>query len=401
MGFEANVLRVMIASPGDVAEERKIVTEEIHRWNDANAVARRIVLLPVKWETNSTPQFGNPPQTIINRQLLDEADIVVAIFGSRIGTPTEAHVSGTVEEIKKHVASGKTAKIYFSDVPVPPSSLDPAQYAQLQQFREECRSTGLYGTFSTVQQFRADFSHHLDLELNEPRYRWLVAPPRAKRPSVTDVGPEALRLIKAAASADGVVISQETLGFTGLSAGDEQFMDGSSRSAAKWRAVVEGLVTTGLLEETTGKGVYRLTETGYDIADRGVEQEASEPMEVTISLSGPPEGQYLDIRSTHFLRLSQIDFLTTADACITTQPTIAEGKEIKANLAHENVVALYNSPRPDRNSYDLSGPAKLRLSFRVRDEIREVTLPVVLQPEIVGSTQWIVLTGSRTTRLET
>src|ERR1035441_2233815 len=90
MGFEANVLRVMIASPGDVAEERKIVTEEIHRWNDANAVARRIVLLPVKWETNSTPQFGNPPQTIINRQLLDEADIVVAIFGSRIGTPTEA-----------------------------------------------------------------------------------------------------------------------------------------------------------------------------------------------------------------------------------------------------------------------------------------------------------------------
>src|ERR1017187_10161428 len=170
MGFEANVLRVMIASPGDVAEERRVVTEEIHRWNDANAFARRLVLLPVKWETHSTPQMGDDPQTIIDRQLLEEADIVVGIFGTRIGTPTEKYVSGAVEEIKKHVAAGKTAKIYFSDVPVAPSSLDPTQYASLKQFREECQSTGLYATFSSVQQFRTDFSHHLDLELNEPRY---------------------------------------------------------------------------------------------------------------------------------------------------------------------------------------------------------------------------------------
>jgi hypothetical protein len=390
----------MIASPGDVAEERKIVTEEIHRWNNANALARRLVLLPVKWETNSTPQLGDHPQTIINRQLLDEADIVVAIFGSRIGTPTEEHVSGTVEEIKKHVASGKTAKIYFSDVPVPPSSLNPTQYARLQQFREECQSTGLYGTFSSLQQFRTDFSHHLNLELNEPRYRWLVAPPPARRRDTTDVSPEALHLVKAAASTDGLVISQESLGFNGLAAGNEEFMDGSSRSAAKWRAIVKELVTTGLLEETAGEGVYRLTEAGHEIADKGGKQETSDPIEVTINLSGPPEGQYLDIRSTHVLRLSQIDYLTTSEVCITTQLVTAEGKEIEAKLAHENVVALYNSPRPDHNSYDLSGPAKLRLSFHVGDEVQEVTLPVALQPKIVGSTQWIVLTGSRKARLE-
>jgi len=74
MSFQANVLQVMIASPGDVAEERKAVAEEIHRWNDANAFARKLVLLPVRWETHSTPQLGDHPQTIINRQLLDEAD---------------------------------------------------------------------------------------------------------------------------------------------------------------------------------------------------------------------------------------------------------------------------------------------------------------------------------------
>lgn len=144
--------------------ERKVVTEEIHRWNDANALARKLVLLPVKWETHSTPQHGDHPQAIINRQLLDEADIVVAIFGTRIGTPTERYVSGTVEEIKKHVGAGKTAKIYFSDVPVPPSSLNPDQYALLQEFRKECQSTGLFATFNDAQQFRVDFRQHLDLD---------------------------------------------------------------------------------------------------------------------------------------------------------------------------------------------------------------------------------------------
>lgn len=176
MSLRANVLKVMIASPGDVAEARTIATEEIYRWNDANASARQLVLLPVKWETHSTPEMGDSPQSIINRQLLREADIVIAIFGTRIGTPTEEYISGTVEEIKKHVAASKTAMIYFSDVPVPPSVVNAAQYALVQEFRDECRSLGLYATFDSLPEFRSKFSQHLNIKMNEPTYRWLAAP---------------------------------------------------------------------------------------------------------------------------------------------------------------------------------------------------------------------------------
>lgn len=91
------------------------------------------------------------------------------------------------------------------DVPVPPSSLNPAQYASLQQFREECQSTGLYAIFSSVQQFRADFSLHLNLELNQLRYLWLAAPEQPTQLSATDLDPEALRLIRAAAADDGMM----------------------------------------------------------------------------------------------------------------------------------------------------------------------------------------------------
>jgi hypothetical protein len=188
MGYQANVLRVLIASPGDVAEERKIVTEEIHRWNDAHSETRNIVLQPVKWDTHSTPHLGRPPQTELNEQIVESADILVGIFGTRIGTPTERHVSGTVEEIKNHVAAGKTAMLYFSDAPVQPSKTDPEQYKALQAFKEECKQLGLYATYTDTESFGRDFKQHLDIALNAPRYQWLavLSPVTQPSPKISD-----------------------------------------------------------------------------------------------------------------------------------------------------------------------------------------------------------------------
>lgn len=267
MSFRATVLKVMIASPGDVADERRIVTEAIHRWNDANADARQLVLLPVKWETHSTPQLGSPAQTVINRQLLDDADIVIGIFGTRIGTPTEDYASGTVEEIKRHVAAGKTAKVYFSDVPVAPSAVNATQYASVQGFREECRSTGLYATYNTLEQFKSDFIHHLDLELNQLRYRWLPTVETSNEAPVEPLGLDALRLLKAAAGEDGQLISQEMTDGYKLMAGRQNFVDNTPRSAARWRAALQKLLDVGAAERLSD-ALYRLTSHGFEIADK-------------------------------------------------------------------------------------------------------------------------------------
>ena len=174
--FTANVLRVMIASPGDVKEEREIVTKEIYRWNDAHTSSRKLILQPVKWETHSTPQLGAPPQEVLNEQILDDTDVLIGVFGTRVGTPTEKCISGTVEEIKRHVAAGKTAKVYFSDVPVSPSEVDPEQYKALQEFKEECKKGGLYATYSSLPEFKDSIQQHLAIELNLPRYLWISDP---------------------------------------------------------------------------------------------------------------------------------------------------------------------------------------------------------------------------------
>lgn len=254
----------MIASPGDVAEERRIVTEELHRWNYANTSARQIVLLPVKWETHSTPQLGAPAQTIINEQLLDDVDIMIGIFGTRIGTPTEEYISGSVEEIKKQVAAGKTVKVYFSDVPVSPSAVDPEQYASVQKFREECQKGGLCATYKTLEQFKTDFSHHIDLEMNRPRYLWLGTLAPLRKADDGALSEDALKVLREAANNNGEARFQYG---TEVSIGDVDFTDGSPRSTAHWKSVMQELVKFGAMEQVR-ENFYTVTERGYEIDDR-------------------------------------------------------------------------------------------------------------------------------------
>ena len=47
MSYQATVYRVLIASPSDVPDERQIIPEVIHGWNDLHSVDMAVVLLPV------------------------------------------------------------------------------------------------------------------------------------------------------------------------------------------------------------------------------------------------------------------------------------------------------------------------------------------------------------------
>jgi hypothetical protein len=161
------------------------------------------------------------------------------------------------------------------------------------------------------------------------------------------------------------------------------------------------LIERGALEHVDG-GVYRLTAFGYDIVDQAdAQQKALEPTSVALCFSGPPNAQTLVVKSNHMLRLNQLDFLTSTDACISSQTLSEEGPEIAVRLDHSKVIELFNAPRTDRSHFDFSGPAKLRLSFRANDGRRQeqVLLAVMLTPRMVDSTQWIALSGSDTVEI--
>ncbi|MDE3088728.1 MAG: DUF4062 domain-containing protein, partial [Chloroflexota bacterium] len=142
MSYTASVFKVMIASPSDVAGERNIIREVLTEWNIIYADGRKVVLLPIGWETHATPAMGERPQAIINKQVLKDCDLLVGVFWTRIGTPTGKYPSGTVEEIEEHIKAGKQVMLYFSDAPVRPDSVDNDQYTELKKFKDSCKARG-------------------------------------------------------------------------------------------------------------------------------------------------------------------------------------------------------------------------------------------------------------------
>src|SRR5215203_5083794 len=154
MSFSTETYRVLIASPSDLEEERQVATDVINEWNVQHAVVEGVVLLPVKWETHATPASNVRPQEAINSQLVDECDILVGMFWTKIGTSTGVAESGTVEEIDQFVAAGKPTMLYFSSRPIDPNKIDLKQQKRLRAFKAATYATALVGNFSQVAELR-------------------------------------------------------------------------------------------------------------------------------------------------------------------------------------------------------------------------------------------------------
>ena len=167
MPVEVNLYQILIASPSDVAEERQIVVDEIHNWNAVHTKKRGIVLMPIMWEKNSAPEYNNPPQDVINRTLVDDCDMAVGVFWTRLGTPTANADSGTLEEIERIDEQGKLVMLYFSKKEIPYDDHDPVQLQQVKDFSKKAFKNGLSEKYSNSAEFREKFKNHLALQAND------------------------------------------------------------------------------------------------------------------------------------------------------------------------------------------------------------------------------------------
>ena len=180
--FNASVVRVLVASPSDTFESRAVLREAIEDWNALHAEANAIVALPTMWERDATPRLGAPPQEIINSELGDHCDVVIACFWTRLGSPTEHAESGTVEEIERAIKAGKPVLVYFSNQPVMPGSIDADEYKRLESFRDDLKKRGLYGEFTTPEELRRKVAADLTRVVRDQLGK-TVAEPDAPQPA--------------------------------------------------------------------------------------------------------------------------------------------------------------------------------------------------------------------------
>jgi hypothetical protein len=173
MVFRAHVLDILIASPGDVRSARDAVERECQDWTASRAEQECTTLRPRRFETDSVSLVnGLDPQSIINAQLVDTADIVIALFHSRLGTGTPRAISATVEELFRAASAGKPTHVFFS-TQKHPNDVDVAQVSALREFRRALENLGLIAEYSSLQDLRSKVRRLLDFDIFELKGRLL------------------------------------------------------------------------------------------------------------------------------------------------------------------------------------------------------------------------------------
>lgn len=168
MSTDTKILRVFIASPGDLAEERALLDEVVAEfnlvWGDKNGVRLELI----KWETHTYPGFGADAQDVINTQIGESYDIFIGMMWGRFGTSTARAESGTEEEFHRAFARFERAPeavqlmFYFKDAPLTPSEIDLEQLAKVMQFKQKISAHGgLYHKFSGADEFQKVARIHL------------------------------------------------------------------------------------------------------------------------------------------------------------------------------------------------------------------------------------------------
>ena len=164
----AEVLNILIASPSDVADERNVAERVILDWNASHLDRTGVMLHPVRWESHAYPASGSRPQGILNKQIVESGDVLIGIFGYKLGTPTGKAQSGTIEEIEEFRKAGKHVALYFSSADIPRNA-DRSQLDALESYKKQRQKDTLYFEFEDAISLRNHLTRQLPMIVEEVR----------------------------------------------------------------------------------------------------------------------------------------------------------------------------------------------------------------------------------------
>lgn len=154
---EVRLIRMLLSSPGDVAEERNRVANAVFRFNQWAVEEKGLFVKLVRWE-DMAPQIGPVTQEVINKQI-GTYHLFVGVMWNRFGTPTEIASSGTKEEFDAAVHAWENERrpwitFYFCDRPAnftTPEQLE--QKSKVLEFRSELNGKGVVRSFLESKEF--------------------------------------------------------------------------------------------------------------------------------------------------------------------------------------------------------------------------------------------------------
>ncbi len=166
---QVKILRIVVASPGDVQAERDVLPKVIEELNRGIAGDRGLQLVLSRWETDAHPGFhAEGPQGLIDTILkITDCDLLIGIFWRRFGTPTLDGKTGTEHEIAMACEAWKEKRspqvfIYFNQSPyTPQSKADTDQWGQVLEFKQNFDKQGLWWPYIGKAKFETVVRTHL------------------------------------------------------------------------------------------------------------------------------------------------------------------------------------------------------------------------------------------------
>ncbi|MEZ2269845.1 MAG: AAA family ATPase [Microcoleus sp.] len=167
-------LKIFLASPSDVAKERRYVEEVIKDINDTVASSKDIVLELVHSE-KAYPGYGQDGQAVLNAQIasMEEYALFVGIMWNRVGTPTPRAESGTIEEFERAIAAFERRGqphiwFYFREAPTQLNTEgELEQRRKVLEFKKKVQRNALTREYKNPSGFRDRFRKDILLWLKE------------------------------------------------------------------------------------------------------------------------------------------------------------------------------------------------------------------------------------------
>ncbi|MCL2643683.1 MAG: hypothetical protein FWD52_09325 [Candidatus Bathyarchaeota archaeon] len=154
--IEVMEYQVLLAGPNDVKNDIEIIKNTILDFNN-NLKNQKIIFQPKYWQYDVPMDAGKPVQEIINGAIVNDSDIVIAVFGKILG-------NGTLEEITKSIADQKRTWVFFAEKNF---KLDEVHEGiKIKEFKDSFN--GLFSQYKDETELRGQIQRQLELFLESP-----------------------------------------------------------------------------------------------------------------------------------------------------------------------------------------------------------------------------------------
>ncbi len=271
--YHSDVYNIMIGSPSDIQEEVDTAIKVINRWNYLNSESTNIILMPLHWSINTYPTSGTHPQKSINKQLVSKSDLMISIFGTKVGTPTDTEISGTVEEINEHLNADKDVMVFFKLSIEDISSIDVQQLQKIKEFKDSIKDRVLWCDFTSNEVFEKILYEKIQLFVND---HWKntqvftpILPSRSGQLQLSD--DEKQRLVEWTNEQNAESASFSFNRGYLYRLGYKQYEVNEGRENAEWEDFFKRLRNADLIEidryNKEGRPIYKLTKAAYEYVD--------------------------------------------------------------------------------------------------------------------------------------